>query len=301
MIRDQAAGLRERIQERPSADSGIEHSQGRGRTLAVSGGKGGVGKSNVSLNLAVGLGDMGFRVLLLDADFGLPNLDLLLGCAPRWSVDDVMRGLCEAGDALHPVTAGVSLVPGGDLGMDDAPDLQSIRRLLSTLSVQMAGVDYVIIDTQAGISPTVMGMLLAAEQVVMVTTPEPPSIMDAYRTLKRLNHHGFNGEATAVINRAERRAAESTFCHLQRMSRRFLSLDLRMLAWIPDDPLVGRAVRGQEPLLHLYPHSGAAAGINRLVDVVAGQPEGCPGSGRAFLRRLAGFLPRVIGEVRRGG
>ncbi len=299
MIRDQAAGLREMVQG-PADSPETDASRGKGHTLAVSGGKGGVGKSNISLNLAVGLGEMGHRVLLVDADFGLPNLDLLLGCAPRWSVCDVMRGLCEPADALYPVTDHVSLLPGGEL--DDEPeDLFSIRGLLSTLSVQMAGVDFVIIDTQAGISPTVMGMLLAAETVVMVATPEPPSLMDAYRTLKRLNRYGFSGEVTAVVNRAVQREAESTFSHLRGMSRRFLSLDIRLLTWIPDDHFVGRAVKGQEPLLRVYPQSSASAGINRLVDAIVQRPEGHSGSGRAFLLRLARLLPRMMEEVRRGG
>lgn len=300
MIRDQAAGLREMVDGPPAPPADIVASRGKGHTLAVSGGKGGVGKSNISLNLAVGLGEMGYRVLLMDADFGLANLDLLLGCAPRWSVRDVMEGLCEAADALYPVTARVSLVPGGEL--DDEPgDLQNVRRLLSALSVQMAGADFVIIDTQAGISSTVVGMLLAAETVVLVTTPEPPSVMDAYRTVKRLSRYGFGGEVTVVVNRANRREAGSTFCSLRRMSRRFLSLDIRMLTWIPDDPLVGRAVRDQQPLLKLYPGSGASAGINRLVDAIVQPPESRSGSGRAFLQRLARLLPRAVQEVRGDG
>ncbi len=291
MFRDQASALRLGAGRAPSLSVVRDPHGATTRTVAISGGKGGVGKSNISLNLAAYLGELGHEVILLDTDFGLPNLDVLLGCIPKRSIGDVMRGRCAPEEALSPVMPGVRLLAGGELWSEEYSHHEQARVLLSALSVQMAGADYMIMDTQAGRAPAVMGLLMASEMAVMVTTPEPPAIMDCYRTIKGLCRGGFEGEVGVVVNRAADREAKRTFGQLEHMVRSFLFRRIRLLTWIPDDPAVGRAVQRQVPLIRGFPDSRASQGIRRLGQAVTGQPARSLNPARAFLRRLAKHMP----------
>ncbi|MFO8059395.1 MAG: P-loop NTPase [Bacillota bacterium] len=297
MARDQASVLRRRAQAaglfRPDPDG----DPARTRTVAVSGGKGGVGKSNVSLNLACHLGETGREVILLDTDFGLPNLDVLTGCSPARSIGDVMRGRCRAGEALYSVMPGVRLLAGGQMWSDEYSHREQVRALLGALSAQMAGADYMIMDTQAGVAPAVMGLLLASETALMVTTPEPPALMDCYRTIKGLCRAGYEGEIAVVVNRARGGEAERAFAQLQHMVRSFLARRIRLLAWIPEDPSVGAAVQRQVPLLRGFPHSRASEGIRRLGAAISGEPSRDRHPARAFLRRLARYMSGGEGDA----
>ncbi len=284
---DQAAVLRRWASDAP-AHCPVEINQHwSGRTLAVSGGKGGVGKSNISLNLALGLGDADHRVLLMDTDFGLPNLDVLLGQAPSHSLTDVIRNQCTFSEATFPVTPNVTLMPGGDIWSDQSPNLAEIRELLTQLAIYLGRTDYLIIDTQAGISNAVMGFLLSAENVLMVTTPEPPALMDTYRTIKRLWSHQPKGRISLIVNRAKEAEARRVYRSLGKMSERFLGRYLDLSGWIPEDRAVTNAVKRQQPFLLLHPQCPASQGIYRLVGKITGSAANTQPKPRSFLERLS--------------
>lgn len=293
--RDQATNLREMVDARRS-NSSLKPG-GDARFIAVSGGKGGVGKSNISLNLAIALGRRGQKVVLMDTDFELPNLDLLVGCVPEWSVEDVMAGSCSPLEALHRIAPNVRLLAGGGVLSGRPDDRQQIRRLLTTLSRQLRKTDYFIIDTRAGSSATVTSFLLAAEMVVMVVVPEPTSVMDAYRTMKRVAREDTESDIALLVNRADRKEARKTYGTVDKMLGHFLKAEVRFAGWLPDDPAVGEAVKRQVPFIEYRPGCRAARGIEKLVDDIAGGGKSDAGnSARGFLGRLAGYLTRTISK-----
>ncbi len=279
----QADILRRRVREKNAPTLSGQ----RPHTLVVRGGKGGVGKSNVSLNLAWKLAQNGKRVLLMDTDFGLSNLDVLLGISPPYDMGDVLESRCSPEEALMPLAPGLSLLLGGDLAGDDSPDVGAIRDLLCALSTQMAKRDYVIIDTRAGLSETVMAFLSAADTGLMVTNTEPTAILDTYRTMKRLQRYDPPETIGVVINRAERAEADRAYRSLARMIRRFLGRNVSYLTWIPEDHRVREAVLRQCPLLEIHPRSRAALGIDRLARALTGQSSHRQRERGGFLNRLA--------------
>ncbi len=298
MMDDQASALRRKVGEVSAPRREPVRAAPVTRTLAVSGGKGGVGKSNISLNLAVILGSMDREVALLDTDFGLPNLDILLGCVPRYNITDVMHGGCEPEQALQAIAPGVRFMAGGELWGDDLPTREQVRTLLTVLSSQMAETDYLIIDAPAGVGPSVTGLLMASEMVAVVTTAEPPSIMDSYRTIKQLHTLGYDGEVAVVVNRVRKREADRVYRNLRDMVGRFLAAEVQMLAWIPDDSSVVRAVKRQIPVSQAFPASGATRAIRRMALALT-ESSGEERSARSFLQKLGRLLP--VGRGGEGG
>ncbi len=295
--RDQAQSLREMVQHSRNKTS---NSNCRGaRFIAVSGGKGGVGKSNISLNLALSLGQNNHKVVVLDTDFGLPNLDILVGCAPQWSIADVVAGRCDAQAALHPLTEKVSLLAGGDLWGDRPPQPEEARRFLQTLAHQVSQLDYLIIDTQAGTSPAVTGLLAAAELVLMVVVPEPTSVMDAYRTIKQVEALDGDRDIGMLINRSNEKTARRTFSAIDNMMVKFLSTEARFLGWIPEDKAVRKAVQRQTPLVEIYPKSRAARSIVQLAEVIDGDDKQTAGAAKGFLNRLADHMRGLVSKEAR--
>ncbi len=278
--------LRRQVQKR----SGIDTVTLEPHTIVVSGGKGGVGKSNVSLNLAWSLAESGQRVLLMDTDFGLTNLDVLLGVSGEWDMADVLASRCTLEQALVPVRDNLDLLLGGLFGEQDNLRREQVRTLLGVLSRQMAKVDYVVIDTRAGLSDTVIGFLLAADTVVMVSTIEPTSVLDTYRTVKRFGVFRGRAHLGIVVNRCSQRDGERAYASLSRMIRRFLHRDTVLLGTIPDDRRVGRAVLRQVPFVDMYPHSPAGRAIRRLSERIDHDASTADAQPRGFLARLAGYL-----------
>ena len=285
---DQAMKLRQRVSKlgRASPAPSIRLP----RTIAISGGKGGVGKSNVSLNLACALAGRGHRVMLVDTDFGLSNLDVLLGVSPPFDLGDVVAGRCGPEDAVMNLASGISLLIGGEFAGEDSPTSERVRTLLAALSSQMAEADYVIIDTRAGLSDTVMAFLLAAETMIMVSTSEPTSILDTYRTVKRLCSLRADGTLGIVMNRCEPAEARRAYRSLARMIHRFLGRDALLLGSVPQDKRVVDAVRRQVPFLELFPHCRASRGILQLTGEICGDFVDRTPELMGFLGRLARHL-----------
>jgi len=249
-----------------AADHPANWSRPHARTLVLTSGKGGVGKSNLAANLAVALGERGARVLLVDADLSQANLDLLLGLHPRFDLQHVLSGEKTMEEIAVQGPRGVTLVPAAS-GVPDLADLDDYRRelLLRGLGTLDDEADLVLIDTASGVSRQVISFCLAADDTVVLTTPELPAFSDAYGLIKLLHGQGHTRTPHLMVNMAgSPEEAEETAHRIRLVARRFLRLDVDSWGFVPFDPSVGRAVRRQEPVVTAFPQAPAALAYRAL-------------------------------------
>ncbi len=266
-----------------------------GRVVAVASGKGGVGKTNVAVNVAIGLAEAGRRVLLVDADVGLANVDLVLGRRPRAHLGHVLTGRAALETVVQDGPAGVHWVAGAShLSDPSAGDDRARSALADGLAAMERAHDFVILDLPAGIGPAVLPMVREADEVLLVTTPEPPAVMDAYTLLKaaQTGAPAPLGRVGLVVNMvSHRRDGPQVHERLQATADRFLGVRIDLLGHVFCDGHVGRAVRKQQPLALAYPHSQAAWCLKRvsgaLLDASAAPSRAPRGK---FLRRLANLF-----------
>jgi len=234
--------------------------------IAITSGKGGVGKTNVVANLAVALSNLRKRVTILDADFGLANVDVLLGLAPKHNLRDFIFGDLELENIVVDGPEGVRIIPAscGTEKMAELTPEQQIR-LIHAVSALGAETDYLLIDTAAGISSNVINFLLAAGMVIVVTTPEPTAIVDAYLVIKILSRREPNKHVSVLVNSVSGSdEAKSVFRQIDTAARRFLDKPLDLLGFIERDANVLEAVRQQGPFVSLYPRTGATSCIKGI-------------------------------------
>lgn len=288
-MRDQAERLRElAARSRPGATPARSLRPDRGgRVLAVTSGKGGVGKTNLAANLGTALARRGRATTILDADFGLANLDILLNLNPRRNLGHVLRG--EAAPAEVVVTAGALRVIPGASGIESMADLadEERRGLLDALVPLTADQDFVLIDTAAGIGRNVVDLCRAAGEILLVTNPEPTSLTDAYGLAKVLWARTPELPVHLVVNSVAD-AAEGRAVHakLEEVANRFLGARLQFLGHILHDECVPRAARRQLPFVTAYPRSPASRCVETLADRLLGTPSGGESGVGAFWRRL---------------
>lgn len=225
--------------------------------IAVTGGKGGVGKSNVAVNLALALAALGRRITLLDADLALANADVLCGLNLRCHLGHVLAGERALEEVIVEIAPNVRLIPGGS-GLDELADLgrAQVARLLAELRAMEARSEYMVVDTPAGIASNVTGLLCAANEVVIVTTPEPTAVVDAYATLKVLHKHAPDKPAWIVVNDTVGVGdAERIYRQLRAASDQFLRHRVELLGGVPHDPELVEAVCAQTPVVDYAPES----------------------------------------------
>lgn len=238
----------------------------RGTSIAITSGKGGVGKTFVTVNLGIALARRGLSVLIVDADLGLANVDTMLGLTPRATVRQVLAGECALADVLIDGPAGTRIVPAAS-GFEDVARLggQRLYELLADLHLLAQGYDVALIDTAAGIAPAVLGATLLADRKVVVATPEPTALTDAYALLKVLATRYGALDADVIVNQARSRAeAARTFAHLARVTERFLGFTPRSLGHLPHDGEVVAAIRRQQPVLDLAPRTPVSLALEAL-------------------------------------
>lgn len=263
----------------------------RMRTIAVTSGKGGVGKSNVAVNVALELAALGQRVSLLDADLALANADVLLGLNPQYHLGHVLSGQRALKEVVIEVDDGLRLIPGGS-GIEELANLSQAQnaRLISELQALEAEADCMIIDTAAGIAENVTGVLRAADEVIVVTTPDPTSVVDAYAMIKVLNQQTPVKPIWIVVNDVVGVGdAERIFAQLQTAATRFLNRRLTFLGTIPRDAELAEAVREQVPVVKYAPVTPASRALRLIARQLDHQA--LPGpttqkSGRSFWSTL---------------
>lgn len=253
---DQAAGLRRIAQPRPV------------RVIAVASGKGGVGKTNVSVNLAMSLVNNGKKVMLMDADLGLGNVDVLLGVHPRYNLSHVVTGTCTLEEALVEGPGGLRIIPASSgvqqMAMLSPAEHAGLIHAFSELSQQ---VDVLLIDTAAGIADSVISFSRAAQEVIVVVCDEPASVTDAYALIKLLNREHGIYRFHVLANMAQgAQQGRDVFDKINKVSDRFLDVTLDYLGHIPYDDFLRKAVQKQRTVVEAYPRSKAAMAFKTLAD-----------------------------------
>jgi flagellar biosynthesis protein FlhG len=280
---DQADGLRQLVRSRSGtaalADAPALQSKApappRARSLLFTSGKGGVGTSNLALNLAIALGELGQRVVLVDADLGLANVDLLCELNPVNDLGDVLEGVCPLRDALIEGPCGTRILPGAH-AMRTVPEALGAgpARVAAELAELERGADFLIVDAGSGLGPGIATLATAADEVVVVTTPEPTSVADAHAAVVRFRRlPGVH--LRAVVNQASSAGeAHDVLAGLTASSRQFLGAVVSPLGFVRSDPHVPLAVRARRPFVLAYPHATASRGVRRLArDLVSeGEP-----------------------------
>lgn len=263
------------------------------QVIAVTGGKGGVGKTNVSVNLSVALANMGRRVVLLDADFGLANVDVLLGLEPKRTLAEVMAGECDLRDVLLAGPAGVKIVPASS-GTQSLVEMTPMQHagLIQAFSELGDNLDVLIIDTAAGIGDSVTSFVRAAQEVVLVVCDEPTSITDAYALIKLLNKQFGMNRFRVLANMAHSpQEGRNLYNKLVNVTERFLDdVALQYLGAVPYDEMVRKAIQRQRPVYEAYPRSKASQAFRAIAQKVDAWPLAVTPKGH-----LEFFVDRLIG------
>ena len=256
--------------------------------LAVASGKGGVGKSTVVVNLAVAIARLGRKVLVLDADFSLANIDVLLGLAPKHTIQHFFSGACALRDLVVDGPAGIHIIPAAS-GVAELSRIDPAMRraLFDGLEVLRAEHDCLLIDTPAGIGENVVHLASAADRAVIVVSPEPTSLVDAYATIKVLAGAGGLDRLSLVVN-GSRDAEETITVHgqIDRVCRRFLGAGIGLLGEIFHDAHVQEAVREQRAVVDMHPNAPASRGFQGIAIRLGREKASDPDTRPIFWERL---------------
>lgn len=269
--------------------------------IAVSSGKGGVGKTTLVVNLGIALCRLGKRVCLIDGDLGTANVDVLINVSSRYNLSHVARGERHMLEVVVEGPEGLIVLPGGS-GLQELTTLdnETFGMILSQFRELEEYADLILVDTGSGLSPSVTNFVLAATEAVLITTPEPHAITDCYALIKVLSSKGETGPLRLVVNRVQSEAEAADISRKMTFaSKRFLHTELTVLGHIAEDPAVSRSVRRQEPLLLCEPRSVAASQIGVLAHRLLGEEVAVKQTGGAqgFLRRMRRLIPGFEGRL----
>ena len=260
------------------------------RVIAVTSGKGGVGKTNVSVNLSAALAAAGERVLLMDADLGLANVDVLLGLSPEFDLQHVINGEKSLDDVVIPGPAGFQLIPASS-GVEHMAELTALQQasLITAFSELKTPIDTLIVDTAAGISGSVVSFAKACQEVIVVVCDEPTSLTDAYALIKVMStRHGVSRFQMLANMVKDENQGLLLYDKLLNTCDRFLNVGLGYLGAMPFDDQLRAAVKAQQPVVSAYPRSRAAKAMGRIAEKVKAWPEPEHGTGQLqfFVERL---------------
>ncbi|MBQ9866382.1 MAG: MinD/ParA family protein [Lachnospiraceae bacterium] len=287
---DQAQQLRNIIKAGPVSNRPLA------RVITVTSGKGGVGKSNTAINLAVNFKKLGKRVIILDADFGLANIEIMFGTMPRHNLSDLIYQGKSITEIITWGPGEVGFISGGS-GIAGLSNLgkEYLSYIIQNLAALDAIADVIIIDTGAGISDAVLEFLVASGEILLITTPEPTSITDSYSLLKALNRHPRfakeNSQIKMIANRVEGdKDGEVLFKKLNAVVSRFLGLPLEYLGAVPQDKNLSQAVMQQTPVSLASPNSKSA----KAYEAIAARLMHMENEGKVKKRGMAAFFSHIV-------
>lgn len=266
----------------------------RARVITVTSGKGGVGKTSVTVNLAIALSRLGLRIAILDVDFGLANIDLLFGINPKYTILDLIRDEKSIFEVLTDGPNNIKFLSGGS-GVEELMrlDRKKLRMFINNIALLDKLYDIILIDTGAGLSRNVMSFIMAADEIILVTTPEPTAITDAYALVKMVSRRDRKKIIRVLVNKAETaREAEEIANKLIVVSEKFLSLKLYKLGYILYDDNIVKSVKLQKPYCLNNPKSQAARNMFALADVLLDNSQGSEDllGARGFIQRVLSFF-----------
>ena len=274
------------------------------RVITITSGKGGVGKSNLAINLAISLSRLGKKVIVLDADFGLANIEVMLGIRPQYNLSDLMFRGRSLSEIITKGPENVGFISGGS-GIREMTSLtrEQLINLSARLSELDRQADVVIIDTGAGISENVMEFVMSSAEVFLIATPEPTSITDAYALLKTLNNQPeFTREhchIKLIANKVNNeKNGKELFEKLSVVADKFLNISLEYMGAIPSDTNMSKAVMKQQPLSVAYPNSQAARAIDDMARILAA-PQG-EAVIKSVRRGLVGIFSETLKRTLKG-
>ena len=289
-MNDQANRLRQMNEMMGASRSAIlKPIQTQARVITVTSGKGGVGKTNVTVALAVAFARLGKKVLILDADLGLSNVDVILGASAPGNLFQVIHNGLDLNDVVADGPLGIKFISGGS-GIYDLSNLSDsqIQYFLHQVGQFDNWADIILIDTGAGLNRIVLNFVLAADEVIVVTTPEPTAVADAYAVIKAYAAKGGQSPVRLIVNRVRELAeGEGVLNKLAKVSQRFLGLSISHLGFIFEDRMVQKSVTSQVPLMVAYPDSVAARCIDRIAhSLLFGEDLPVPRGIRGLFQRL---------------
>ena len=264
------------------------------RTIVVTSGKGGVGKTNIAANLAMIFRRYKKRVLLVDLDLGLANIDILLGIRPEYTLQDVIEGRKQMKDIIIQGPDGIKFVPASS-GIEELTSLseKQMEMLFKGFCDLDEELDIVIVDTGAGISSNVLSFVLASNEILLITTPEPTAITDAYAMIKALSRKRKDLNIKLLVNLAgSREEAELTMKRISSVTLRFLNVNVQYLGYLLQDPNIPIAARLQKSFVKEYPNTTATSCLNNIVASFLNSDDGTQTLG------VEGYFRRIANEAR---
>lgn len=244
----------------------------------ISSGKGGVGKSNVAINLAYSLKKLGKKVLIVDSDFGFANVCLLLGVNPTYTIQDIFQKGISLEDVIINVDD-IKILPGGNDLFDFSSISEQQNLDLQTQFSRLNSIDTIIVDTSGGISKIILSYIMFSHETILVTTPEVTAITDVYSMLKNIDALKLKQNVKIIVNKAKNEFdAISTYDKLKRVTDKYLRLNISYLGFIPEDTSVCNSVREQVPYVELYPRSKATSNTINIARTLSGENNKVKGS-----------------------
>lgn len=267
------------------------------QVIAVTAGKGGVGKTAVSINLALALGKMGRKTMLLDADLGLANIDTQLGLQPSSNLSHVLAGECSLKDIVLPVYPGVELIPAAS-GVTRMTELSAREQagVIGAFDELTSDLEVLIVDNAPGISSSMLRFTRAAHEVLVVVCDEPASITDAYAVIKVLSREHGVKQFNVLVNKTDNgKQGREVFSKINRVAERFLDVTLKPIGEVPRDPYLQRSIQEQAGVVLRYPGSASAKAFHKLAkDMIARPLPRSPGGHVEF------FIERTVAAAGSG-
>lgn len=291
-MRDQAEKLRELARgfQKPAKNPIIKKQPGpKARVITVTSGKGGVGKTNLTVNLALALANLGQKVLVIDADLGLANVEFVLGATPRYNLLNLLDDGCNFNDIAMDGPRGIKFMSGGS-GIYQLANLSDgqLQRIVNQVVMFDEWANIILIDTGAGLHQNVLNFVMAADEVIIITTPEPSAIADAYAVMKTYAAYHGRGLLRLVVNRVlEMAEGQIAVDKLGKVSQRFLGMAVTNLGFIFEDPNVLKAVKSQTPVMVAYPDTISARCIDHIAQrLLYGKEVNEPAGIKGFFSRF---------------